>query len=82
MLKHNKTYEIMNPESIGLSKSKLVLGKHSGRHAFKQKLIEMGYNLGDNFINDAFKRFKDLSDKKKDIYDKDLVALVDNEVTI
>ncbi len=82
MLKHNKTYEIMNPESIGLNKSKLVLGKHSGRHAFKQKLIEMGYNLGDNFINDAFKRFKNLSDKKKDIYDKDLVALVDNEVAL
>ena len=50
MLKHNKTYEIMSPESVGLSKSKLVLGKHSGRHAFKQKLIEMGYNLGDNFV--------------------------------
>ena len=82
MLKHNKTYEIMNPESIGLSKSKLVLGKHSGRHAFKEKLIGMGYNLGDNFINEAFKRFKNLSDKKKDIYDKDLVALVDNEVTL
>ena len=80
MLKHNKTYEIMSPESIGLSKSKLVLGKHSGRHAFKEKLIEMGYSLGDNFINEAFKRFKDLSDKKKDIYDKDLIALVDNEV--
>ncbi len=82
MLKHNKTYEIMSPESVGLSKSKLVLGKHSGRHAFKQKLIEMGYNLGDNFVNDAFKRFKNLSDKKKDIYDKDLVALVDNEVNL
>ena len=82
MLKHNKTYEIMSPESVGLSKSKLVLGKHSGRHAFKQKLLEMGYNLGDNFVNDAFKRFKNLSDKKKDIYDKDLVALVDNEVNL
>ena len=65
MLKHNKTYEIMEPESIGLSKSKLVLGKHSGRHAFKEKLIEMGYNLGDNYINEAFKRFKELCDKKK-----------------
>ena len=82
MLKHNKTYEIMNPESIGLSKSKLVLGKHSGRHAFKEKLIEMGYSLGDNFINEAFKRFKSLSDKKKDIYDKDIIALVDNEVNL
>ena len=57
MLKHNKTYEIMEPESIGLSKSKLVLGKHSGRHAFKEKLSEMGYNLGDNYINEAFNRF-------------------------
>ena len=72
----------MNPESIGLSKSKLVLGKHSGRHAFKEKLIEMGYSLGDNFINEAFKRFKSLSDKKKDIYDKDIIALVDNEVNL
>ena len=58
MLKHNRTYEIMNPESVGLNKSKLVLGKHSGRHAFKEKLKEMGYNLGDNFINEAFKNFK------------------------
>tara|TARA_A100001011_G_scaffold390937_1_gene475359 strand:+ start:224 stop:1780 length:1557 start_codon:yes stop_codon:yes gene_type:complete len=81
MLKHNRTYEIMNPESIGLNKSKLVLGKHSGRHAFKEKLNEMGYNLGDNFINEAFKNFKELCDKKKEIFDKDIIALVDNEVS-
>ncbi|MAI02296.1 MAG: 2-isopropylmalate synthase [Rickettsiales bacterium] len=79
MLKHNRTYEIMNPESIGLNKSKLVLGKHSGRHAFKEKLNEMGYSLGDNYINDAFKNFKELCDRKKEIFDKDIIALVDNE---
>ena len=81
MLKHNRTYEIMNPESVGLNKSKLVLGKHSGRHAFKEKLKEMGYNLGDNYINEAFKNFKELCDKKKEIFDKDIIALVDNEVS-
>ncbi len=81
MLKHNKTYEIMSPESVGLSKSKLVLGKHSGSHAFKEKLRELGYDLGDNYINDAFKRFKSLCDKKKEIFDKDIIALVDNEVS-
>ena len=81
MLKHNKTYEIMSPESIGLNKSKLVLGKHSGRHAFKEKLKELGFELGDNYINEAFKRFKSLCDKKKEVFDKDLIALVDNEVS-
>ncbi len=81
MLKHNRTYEIMNPESIGLNKSKLVLGKHSGRHAFKEKLKEMGYSLGDNYVNEAFKNFKELCDKKKEIFDKDIIALVDNEVS-
>ncbi len=81
MLKHNRTYEIMSPEIIGLNKSKLILGKHSGRHAFKQKLNEMGYNLGDNFINEAFKNFKELCDRKKEIFDKDIIALVDNKVS-
>ena len=57
------------------------MGKHSGRHAFKQKLNEMGYNLGDNFINEAFKNFKELCDRKKEIFDKDIIALVDNEVS-
>jgi 2-isopropylmalate synthase len=80
MLKHAGTYEIMTPESVGLSKSKLVLGKHSGRHAFREKLKELGYNLGDNVLQDAFKRFKDLADKKKDVFDEDIIALVDDEV--
>src|SRR3954463_10781553 len=59
MLKHAGTYEIMTPESVGLTKSSLVMGKHSGRHAFKMKLKELGFELGDNAVNDAFRRFKD-----------------------
>ena len=80
VLKHAETYEIMTPESVGLTKSTLVMGKHSGRHAFRVKLNEMGYELGENAVQDAFRRFKDLADKKKDIYDEDIVALVDDEV--
>jgi 2-isopropylmalate synthase len=80
MLKHSGTYEIMTPESIGLKTSKMVLGKHSGRHAFVDKLKGLGYDLGDNAIQDAFKRFKDLADMKKDVYDEDIIALVDDEV--
>jgi len=81
MLKHAGTYEIMTPESVGLMRSTLVMGKHSGRHAFKSKLSELGYELGDNALNDAFNRFKDLADKKKDVYDEDLIALVDDAVS-
>ncbi len=80
MLKHAGTYEIMTPESVGLNESNLVLGKHSGRHAFKEKILELGYELGDNAIQDAFKRFKDLADVKKDVFDEDIIALVDDEV--
>ena len=80
MLKNAQTYEIMTPESVGLTESKLVMGKHSGRHAFRQKLTELGYDLGDNAIQDAFKRFKDLADLKKDVFDEDIVALVDDAV--
>jgi 2-isopropylmalate synthase len=80
MLKHAGTYEIMTPESVGLHKSTLVMGKHSGRHAFRSKLKELGFELGDNALEDAFKRFKDLADKKKNVYDDDLVALVEDEV--
>jgi len=79
MLKHAGTYEIMTPESIGLSKSKLVLGKHSGRHAFRDRLVELGFDIGDNAFEEAFHRFKDLADKKKDIYDEDIVTLLDTE---
>ena len=80
VLKNAATYEIMTPESVGLSESKLVLGKHSGRHAFREKLIELGYDLGDNAVQDAFKKFKDLADLKKDVYDEDIAALVDETV--
>ena len=80
VLKNAQTYEIMTPESVGLTQSTLVLGKHSGRHAFRKKLNELGYRLGDNALQDAFRRFKDLADVKKDIYSEDIVALVDDEV--
>src|SRR5579864_2092861 len=80
MLKHAGTYEIMTPESVGLNKSTLVMGKHSGRHAFTMKLKELGFDLGDNALNDAFRRFKDLADRKKDVYDEDIVALIDDEI--
>jgi 2-isopropylmalate synthase len=80
MLKHAGTYEIMTPESVGLSKSNLVLGKHSGRHAFREKLRELSYELGDNALEDAFHRFKELADRKKEVFDEDIVALVDDEL--
>ncbi len=80
MLKHAGTYEIMTPESVGLGRSTLVMGKHSGRHAFKTKLKELGFDLGDNAVEDAFRRFKDLADKKKDVFDEDIVALVDDNL--
>ena len=81
VLKNAATYEIMTPESVGWTKSTLVMGKHSGRAAFRDKLHAMGYAaLGDNQLNDAFRRFKDLADRKKVVYDEDIVALVDDEV--
>ncbi len=81
VLKNAATYEIMTPESVGWTKSTLVMGKHSGRAAFRDKLQAMGYGtLGDNKLNDAFRRFKDLADRKKVVYDEDIVALVDDEV--
>ena len=80
MLKNNQTYEIMTPESVGLAKSSLSMGKLSGRHAFREKLRELGYELGDNAFQDAFNRFKDLADKKKIVFDEDIEALVDQEV--
>ena len=78
MLKNAETYEIMTPESVGQGGTNLVMGKHSGRHAFKDKLRALGYELSDNAFMDAFTRFKDLADKKKFIFDDDLVALVDD----
>jgi 2-isopropylmalate synthase len=80
MLKHAQTYEIMTPESVGVTKTSLIMGKHSGRAAFKSKLKELGYQLGDNAIEDAFNRFKALADRKKHVYDEDIEALVDEEI--
>ncbi|MBV9786162.1 MAG: 2-isopropylmalate synthase [Acidisphaera sp.] len=81
VLKHAGTYEIMTPESVGWTKSSLVMGKHSGRAAFRDKLRALGYGeVGDNQLNDAFRRFKDVADRKKVVYDEDIVALVDDEV--
>ena len=81
VLKNAATYEIMTPESVGWTKSSLVMGKHSGRAAFRDKLRALGYGeVGDNKLNDAFRRFKDLADRKKAVYDEDIVALVDDEV--
>lgn len=81
MLKNAQTYEIMRPEDVGLVKTDLVLGKLSGRHAFTQKLKDMGigHNLSDEAVNDLFKRFKDLADRKKQVYDDDILMLVAQE---
>jgi len=80
MLKNPLTYEIMTPESVGVSKTSLVMGKHSGRNAFRTKLGELGYKLADNQLEDAFLRFKDLADRKKIVYDEDIEALVDENI--
>jgi len=66
---------------VGLKESSLVMGKHSGRHAFRVKLKDLGYDLGDNAFQDAFVRFKDLADKKKQVFDEDIEALVDDEIS-
>ena len=79
MLKNANTYEIITPETVGLSSSELVLGKHSGRHAFKVKLLDLGYSLSEEKINKLFSKFKDLADKKKQIFEEDIYALVDQE---
>ena len=80
VLKNPLTYEIMKPETIGISDSKLVLGKHSGRHALQNKLTELGYELAGEDLNRVFQRFKDLCDKKKIVSDPDLEAIVNDEV--
>jgi 2-isopropylmalate synthase len=80
LLKERTTYEIMRPESIGLVKTHLVLGKHSGRHAFRDRLMHMGYDLSEEDLNKAFERFKRLADQKKEIFDEDLEAIVSDEI--
>jgi 2-isopropylmalate synthase len=80
MLKHVETYEIMRPEDVGVKETTLVLGKLSGRHAFRDKLLSLGYDLADGPFEDAFRRFKELADKKKHVFDEDITALVDDEI--
>ncbi|WP_426451203.1 2-isopropylmalate synthase [Paenibacillus sp. S-38] len=80
MLKEKTTYEIMSPETIGLKESKLTLGKLSGRHAFREKLVDLGYDLGDEQLNTAFGKFKALADKKKNVTDEDILALIEEKL--
>ncbi len=80
LLKEKTTYEIIRPESIGLQSARLVLGKHSGRHAFKERLKDMGYKLSLEELEKAFERFKQLADQKKEIFDEDIEAIVSEEV--
>jgi 2-isopropylmalate synthase len=80
MLKNQETYEIMRPETVGLKQSSLVLGKHSGRHALKVRLSDLGYELDQEELNTAFERFKDLADKKKTVTDADLDALMTDQL--
>jgi 2-isopropylmalate synthase len=82
MLKHRETYEIMDPASVGIPKSSLVLGKHSGRHAFRDRVVQLGYTLTDEQIEPAFTRFKALADKKKEVFDEDIEALVDEQLEL
>ena len=81
MLKNAETYEIMKAEDIGLDNNSLVLGKHSGRHAFKSRIEELGFKINEEELNKAFMRFKKLADKKKDIFDEDIIAIVNDEET-
>jgi 2-isopropylmalate synthase len=81
VLKEPRTYEIMTPESIGLSKSNLVMGKHSGRHAFSSRLKELGFNLSADELEKAFTRFKNLADLKKEIFDEDLETIAHDEIS-
>jgi len=80
MLKHHETYEIMRPETVGLSQSELVLGKHSGRHAFRVRAEELGYELSGEELEQSFTRFKELADKKKVITNADVEALITDEL--
>ena len=80
MLKHRDTYEIMDPRDIGVPESKLVLGKHSGRHALRDRMSELGYTVDDPTLDAVYDKFKALADKKKDIYDEDIEAILDEQL--
>jgi 2-isopropylmalate synthase len=81
MLKHAATYEIMRPEDVGIPRTELVLGKHSGRHALKQRIADLGYHLDDQQLNQVFEQFKVLADRKKNIYDADIEALAETQIS-
>ena len=82
VLKYRETYEIMDPATVGLAKNSLVLGKHSGRHAFRDRVQQLGYTLSDEQIEHAFAKFKALADKKKEVFDEDIEALVADELEL
>jgi 2-isopropylmalate synthase len=82
ILKYRETYEIMDPADVGLAKSALVLGKHSGRHAFKDRATQLGYTLSDEQLEHAFARFKQLADKKKEVFDEDIEAIIDDQLEL
>jgi len=80
MLKNRSTYEIMTPESVGVTGSKMVLGRHSGRHGFKVRCVDLGFELNDDQVNRAYEKFLELADKKKEVFDEDIMALLDDEM--
>jgi 2-isopropylmalate synthase len=82
MLKYRETYEIMDPTHVGIPKTSLVLGKHSGRHAFKDRVTQLGYTLNAEQLEAAFTQFKALADKKKEVFDEDIEALVDDQLEL
>jgi 2-isopropylmalate synthase len=82
VLKYRETYEIMDPAHVGIAKNELVLGKHSGRHAFKDRILTLGYTLTDEQVEGAFAKFKALADKKKEVFDEDIEALIDDQLEL
>ena len=82
ILKYRETYEIMDPKTVGLPTNSLVLGKHSGRHAFKDRVVSLGYSLNEEQLEAAFHKFKALADKKKEVFDEDIEALVDDQLEL
>ncbi len=82
ILKNRTTYEIMDPKDVGIAQSQLILGKHSGRHAFGDRLKSLGFHLNEEELNKAFNRFKEVADKKKDIFDDDLRIIVEDEIRV
>jgi 2-isopropylmalate synthase len=82
VLKYRETYEIMDPAHVGIPANSLVLGKHSGRHAFKDRVSQLGFTLTDEQLEAAFHKFKTLADKKKEVFDEDIEALVDEQLEV